>query len=280
MSRPERATHDIRHIRVHPRTRLALLEEIAADVDALEDELVARGLSRAHARAAAVGRLYPGAEAARELEVDYAPYRRFAERVGGDRLARLERVALGLVGILTMATLALTLGRLETLRGAGPFLWGAIAATSLLVANTVRVAFCLWVRQDIRAAERRAARRVQMGLVLLVGSLCLAGAAAEAYGAAGRLEASPDWATGFAMLRDVMVLLALGLGAVVIGLTGWQAVTPSLYRFESFEQRVASVFVAPGPRPFGESRPHPDSPPLPSDHTDGSSKTPKLEMLR
>jgi hypothetical protein len=43
MSRPERAADDVRHIRVHPRTRLALLEEIAADGDALEDELVARG---------------------------------------------------------------------------------------------------------------------------------------------------------------------------------------------------------------------------------------------
>jgi hypothetical protein len=279
MSRPERAADDVRHIRVHPRTRLALLEEIAADVDALEDELVARGLTRAHARAAAVGCLYPGPEAARELEVDHAAYRRFAERVGGDRLARLERAALGLVGILTMAGLAVTLGRLETLRGAGPFLWGAIAATSLLVANTVRVAFCLWVRQDMRAAERRTARRVQMGLVLLIGSLCVAGSAAEAYDAAGRLEASPDWATGFAMLRDIMALLALGLGAVVIGLTGWQAVTPSLYRYESLEQRVANVFVASGPRRFGERRPHLGSPPLPSEHTDGS-KTPGLEMLR
>ena len=91
MSRPERGAEarDLRRIRVHPRTRLVLLEEIAADVDALEDELAARGIPRGQARAAAIARMYPGPEAARELEVDHAAYRRFAERIGGDRLAIL-----------------------------------------------------------------------------------------------------------------------------------------------------------------------------------------------
>ena len=120
----------------------------------MEDELAARGIPRGQARAAAIARLYPGPEAARELEVDHAAYRRFAERVGGARLARLERWGLGAVGVLSMAALALGPGRLDVLRTAGPFLWGTILAISLLIANTVRVAFCLWVRQDMTATAR------------------------------------------------------------------------------------------------------------------------------
>ena len=58
----------------------------------------------------------------------------------------------------------------------------------------------------------------------------------------------PDMGAVALMVRDVGVLLALGLCAVVVGLTGWQALAPSLNSYEVFERRLAGAFRLPGPR--------------------------------
>jgi hypothetical protein len=258
MRRPEgdRPAPGAGELRVHPRKRLVLLEEIAADVDAMEDELAARGVPRGQARAAAIGRLYPGPEAARELELEQVAYRRLAARYGGGTLERAERLGLALIATLTTAAFAFPLGRLDVVRGGNVFVLGPTAAVALLVWNTLRVAFGLWVRQDMRARERRAAWRIQIGLVLVAASASGVGVAFEAYATAGRLAAAPDWVAGFGLLRDAMVLAALGLGAVVIGLTGWLALTPSLYAHDAFERRLTSLFAPldlTGPRMVRES---------------------------
>jgi hypothetical protein len=183
-------------------------------------------------------------------------YRRLAARYGGGTLERAERLGLALIATLTTAAFAFPLVRLDVVRGGNVFVLGPTAAVALLVWNTLRVAFGLWVRQDMRARERRAAWRIQIGLVLVAASASGVGVAFEAYATAGRLAAAPDWVAGFGLLRDAMVLAALGLGAVVIGLTGWLALTPSLYAHDAFERRLTSLFAPldlTGPRMVRES---------------------------
>ncbi|MFQ5691126.1 MAG: MotA/TolQ/ExbB proton channel family protein [Gemmatimonadota bacterium] len=116
-----------------------------------------------------------------------------------------------------MATLALvgSLARLDVLRTGGPIVWGVIVAAALLAANTLRVAFRLWVRQDIRAAERRRAWRTQLGLVPTAVSFSALGATVAAYETAGQIAVHADWAGGLRFVRDVMVLLWGVLGAVL-----------------------------------------------------------------
>jgi len=233
---------------MHPRKRFALLEEIAADVDAMEDELAARGLPRGRARAAAIDRLYPGPAVVRELESETVAYRRLAERFGGDTVVLAERIGLALVAMLTLIVIAIALARLDVFRRGDVFVWANIVVISVLVTNTLRAAFGLWVRQDLDAVARRRAWRLQVGLVLVATSLAGLGAAVEAYAAAGSLAARPEWATGFALVREVMLLTSLGLGAIVIGLVGWLALTPSLRSYDAFERRIAGTFVALTPR--------------------------------
>ncbi|MFV1988478.1 MAG: hypothetical protein ACC682_14450 [Gemmatimonadota bacterium] len=247
-------------LRVHPRKRLAILEEIAADVDAMEDELAARGIPRGVARAAAIDRLSPGPAVVRELEVDQVPYRRLTDRFGGGAVELAERLGLACIVILTMVAVALGLVRLDAFRNGGAFVWGTLAAIALLVTNTLRVAWGLWVRQDMVATDRRQAWRIQVGLVLVAISIGGLGAVSEAYLAAGRMVVRADWATAFALVRDVMLLLSLGLGAGVIGLVGWLALTPSLRSYDAFERRIAALFIPLGPRLVrGAGEPNPSS---------------------
>ena len=235
-------------LRIHPRKRFALLEEIAADIDAMEDELAARGFPRGRARAAAIDRLYPGLAVVRELEAEEVAYRRLADRFGAEPVVFTERIGLGLVAMLTLVALAIGLARLDAFRSGGAFVWGSIVVISALVTNTLRVAFGLWVRQDMDAAARRRAWRIQVGLVLVATSIGGLGAAVESYVAAGSLAVRPEWGIGFALMRDVMLLAGLSLGAIVIGLSGWLALTPSLRSYDAFERRIAAAFGPVGPR--------------------------------
>lgn len=241
-------TGSVGGLRIHPRKRFALLEEIAADVDAMEDALAGRGLPRGRARAVAIDRLYPGPAVVRELESDEVAYRRWAERFGGGTVELTERIGLALVAVLTLVALAIGLARLDAFRSGGAYVWGSIAVISLLMTNTLRVAFGLWVRQDMDAAARRRAWRIQVGLVLVATSIGGLGAAVESYVAAGSLAVRPEWGIGFALMRDVMLLAGLSLGAIVIGLVGWLALTPSLRSYDAFDRRIACAFMPLAPR--------------------------------
>jgi len=237
-----------RGLRLHPRKRLVLLEELIADLDALEDELASRGIPRGAARAAAIRRLVPGPAAVRELEAAGAAYRRLA---GGAREAFVrvaERVAIAGVSAFTLVALGLAVARLGLHGWAGGFAWAMVGAIAVIVANTVAVAVGLWVREDLRAADRRTAWHVQLGLILVAVSLGGLGATVLAYEAAGRIAASPDVPVAFGLIRDVSLLASLGTGAAIIGLSGWLALTPSLRSYDLFERRIAAVFVPAGPR--------------------------------
>lgn len=232
-------------LRIHPRRRFQLLEEISADVDALEESLVARGISRDRARAAALDRMLPDAGVARELEEGRVAYRRLEARFGADRLVIAERAGLAAIAGLTLIPLVTGLVRLDAFRAAGPFVWALVVTVAAIVANTGRLAFGLWVRQDLTAAARRRAWRLQVGLVLVAVSVAGAGVGLVAWNAADLLAADPDPITGWAMVGDVMGLASLGLGAVALGLIGWIVLTPSLRSYDTFERRIAALFAPP-----------------------------------
>lgn len=240
-----------RGLRLHPRKRLVLLEELLADLDALEDELAARGLPRRQAREAAARRVLPSAETARELEAEAAAYPRLADEAGARVLRVAERAAIGLVAALIAVALGLGLAGLEPGGPATGFAWAMAAAIALIVANTVRVAVAMWVRQDLRADGRREAGRIQLGLVLMAVSLSGLGGAVVAYAAAGDFAAGASPPAPLALVRDVALLVSLGLGAALIGRLGWLALTPSFRSYETFERRIAALFLPPGPTLHG-----------------------------
>ncbi|MDX1395486.1 MAG: hypothetical protein R3195_13950 [Gemmatimonadota bacterium] len=235
-----------RVLRIHPRRRFEILEEISADVDSLEETLASRGVPRGRARAAALERLLPDDRVARQLEEGAVPYRRLEARLGTARLRAAERLALAAIASLTIVALLIGLVRLDAFRTGGGFVWALAAIVAAIAANTVRLAYGLWVRQDVSAAVRRRAWRLQMGLVLIAISVAGTGVGIAAWTAAGALAAEPDVVTGWRLVREVMSLASFGLGAVSLGLIGWIALTPSLRSYDTFERRIAALFAPPG----------------------------------
>ena len=236
-----------RALRLHPRKRLVLMEELRADLDALEDELAARGLPRSQAREAAARRVLPDAETARALELEAAAWPRLAGRAGDRALRAAERAAIALVAVLVAVALGLGMARLRPGGPAAGFAAAMAIVISLIAAHTVHVGQALWLRQDLRADGRREAGRIHLGLVLVAVSLSGLGATVVAYDAAGALASRAAAPGVFALVRDVALLVALGLGAVLIGRLGWLALTPSFRSYETFERRIAALFLPTGP---------------------------------
>ena len=234
-----------RVLRIHPRRRFEILEEISADVDSLEETLASRGVPRGRARAAALERLLPDDRVVRQLEEGAVPYRRLEARLGTARLHAAERLALAAIASLTVVGVLIGLIRLDAFRTGGGFVWALAAIVAAIAANTGRLAYGLWVRQDVSAADRRRAWRLQVGLVLVAISVAGTGVGIAAWTATGALATEPDLVTAWRLVRDVMAFASLGLGAVALGLTGWIALTPSLRSYDVFERRIAALFAPP-----------------------------------
>ena len=236
-----------REMRLAPRHRLDLVEEVDADVRAMLAEMERRGCSPAEARREAIRRLVPAGEAMQRLEERHAPpLRRWLRADGrGDRVARC--------GIGAAALLGGAVGLVATIRpgwsGTAMVLsWALVIVFALLVANLARVASRLWLHGDLRARQRRRLWARQAGLIVTAVALGTLGAAWEGYLVLTNTEqvgssALLAWETAGTMAQ----FAATGLAAAILGLFGWLSISPRLISDEEIERRIADFFARPGP---------------------------------
>ncbi len=168
-----------------PSARLEVLEEVASDLDALYEELIAQGVPTVVARRRAEALLSPSAEALRALGTVHRPlpWRLAASLTGSGR--RVERALLALSALFVLAVSLFAFARAGLLRDPSPFLWpllGLAAGGALL---TLAHALRLWLGGSPRPALVR--RRLR-GLLLLPCASCLIaalGVSLELWRAAG-----------------------------------------------------------------------------------------------
>lgn len=239
-----------RELKLAPRHRLDLVEEVGADMRALQAELQRRGRSPAEARREAIRRLVPGGEAVRRLEGRHAPrLGRWLRADGrllygdgrGDRVTRL--------GIGAAAVLGGALGIVATVRpglsGTAMVLsWALVIVFALLVANLTRVAVQLWLNGDLRARQRQLLWTRHVGLIVTAVALGALGAAWEGYLVLTSTEqvdssALLAWETAGTMAY----FAATGLAAAIFGLFGWLSIAPRLIADEETERRIAEFFT-------------------------------------
>lgn len=248
-----------RELKVGPRRRLDLIEEVDADVRALQAELERRGRTPAEARHEALRRLVPDGEVLDQLEARH-----------GSRLQRRMRAAGWLdlavrLGVGTVATLTgLAAVRITAAGPDGPstaLAWSQVVLIALLAANVAWAAARLWIQADLRSSGRRLLWARQGGLIVVAVALGALGAAWEGYSA----FAAPDPATisslaAWGVIRRVAHVAAITLATAIFGLFGWLAITPRMISDEEVERRIARFFAR--ARPSLELQPQ-----TPSVHT-------------
>ncbi|WP_419164624.1 hypothetical protein [Candidatus Palauibacter sp.] len=239
----EEVEHDLK---VSPRRRLELIEELGADAEALQEALERRGHRPARARRAALRQLVPTEEALSELEAQHAPALGRRLRAAG-WLDRAERVGIAGATILAGAA-ALVAVRWHAPAGAAAILaWPQVAVVAFLATNWTRAAKRLWIDGDLRPEPRRRLWERQVGLVVAAVALGALGAAWEGYTALGALEAEAAATPAlWEAVRRGVSFAALGVGAAICGLFGWLAITPRLISDETIEGRISRLF-APSP---------------------------------
>lgn len=241
-----------RELRVAPRHRLDLVEEVGADVVALQAELEGRGYGAAEARRAAVARLVPGGEIIGQLEVRHAPAlgRRLLASGWMDRAVALGAgAAAAFAGVVAVVATA-DIGGAGT---AAALRWLLVFVAALMAANLARAAARLWVQGDLRQEERQLLWARQAGLIVAAVALGALGAAWEGYRALGASlgaigPASMPQSAVWDAIGSVAGVAVSGLGVAVFGLFGWLLVTPRLLTDEECERRIDAVFARSRPR--------------------------------
>ncbi len=229
-----------RALKVSPERRLELIEEVDADVDALQEELERRGYSPESARRAALRRLLPAPETLAALEAQHAPRLGRWLRAAGIR-GRVERLgALAAAILATMALLA-AIWRWDNAAASTLLACSLVMVVSLLAANWFRAAASLWIDGSLPPERRRLLWARQVGLIVAAISLGGLGATWEGYTALAALDASASAAWN-GVQRSVF-FATLGFGAALLGLLGWLALIPRLITDETAEGRITALLV-------------------------------------
>lgn len=208
--------------------RVRIVRELAADLEALRDGFMARGVPEPEASRRALEAVLPGPDALRALERVHAPrYRRLVARLDPERLHRIERrtLAVATAGVVVAQTGALV--RLDLLADPSPFLWPVLASGAVLFAVVAATVFRLWIEGDHREPDRG------LGTILALAGVTLAvgggGAVIDLYHLAAALEAEPHragpmvlrWVVRDGVLLSVALLLALAGGLAWLLITQW-----------------------------------------------------------
>ena len=212
--------------------RVHILRELAYDLEALSDRLVAEGMSMDEARQRASEALVPDAKSLHALERLHQPlYTRITAHITPDRLKLGERWAL--VGTATVVlTGGLALLRVNLLDQ--PVFWPVLALGVVLVAAVLAKAFEFWIKRDHAVPERGLNTILGLaGGTVLTG---IVGALLDLYRLAATLTASPELAATMApawLVRDA-TLLAVSLVIALSGAVSWF----TLRQWLAFAQRA------------------------------------------
>lgn len=242
-----------RELKVAPRHRLDLIEEVEGDVRGLQAELERRGHSPAQARRVALQQLVPGGEALDRLEVRHAPCpRRWARAAGW--LDHAVRVGVGAAATLAGAaafTLAASGSSGVTADGGAAetgvtavLVWSQVLLAALLAANLAWGAARLWIHGDLRPAGRRLLWARQGGLIVAAVALGALGAAWEGYQAfTGPGSDAISSLSAWGAVHEAARVAAIGLGTAIFGLFGCLSIMPRLITDEEIERRIARFFA-------------------------------------
>jgi len=153
--------------------RVRVLEELAADLEALHAELVARGIPAREARRRAEALLGPSPEVLRQLGRAHRPlWTRLAARYGGGG-AVLERFGLVVLAVAMVSGGVAGLQPTASLRDASPFLWPVLALLLGALGVAGLKALQLTRGTDVHPATLH--RGLDLLLLLPVAALALAG---------------------------------------------------------------------------------------------------------
>ena len=236
-----------RELKVAPQHRLDLIEEVEADVRALQAELERRGRSRAQARRAALERLVPAGAAVEELEARHTSRMGRWTR-GSAPMDRVLMLAVAAVATLAGVQAVFALPGLVPPGTATFLVWPQAIVIALLAANLARAVTLLWLRGDLRAPRRQALWARQAGLIVAAVAIGALGAALEGY-----LAVVTPASAGWEVVGRTASFAATGVATAIFGLFGWLAITPRLITDEEVERRITSFFAQarPASAPLG-----------------------------
>lgn len=233
-----------RRLNITPRRRLEMIEELGADLEALQAAYERRGLSPAAARREALMRLVPAEESLRELNAQHAPRTARwlkAAGIGG----RVERFGAAAAAILA-GTAVLAIPAEEAAVQGSLLLWAQALIAALLAANWCRGAAGLWIMGVLPPGVRSLFQARQAGLITGAASLGGLGALWQGYIGLGTHEASPDLV--WHVVRPALLTGAIGIGAAIFGALGWLALMPRLISDEWSERRIETLLTPSRPQ--------------------------------
>lgn len=139
----------------HP-ARSRVLLEIAADLEDLYRHFRDQGLSEVEASRRAEEHCDLSDEALAQLVgVHGSPYRRFLDRLGAQARSRWERAVLAILLLLVGTSTGRALAGSDLFNAAGPFVWPALACTSIAVSIGLMKLYAVYLRQDHRPSRLR-----------------------------------------------------------------------------------------------------------------------------
>lgn len=210
--------------------RVRILRELESDLEGLQARLVEQGVPLAEARARAEEALLPDAGTAREISrVHQPPYARLTRDLPEGRLRLAERAALALAAGSVLVGIMAALLRNAILPGLSLHLGLVLAAGLVLLAETGRLGFDLWVRGRHEETAPALHRVLALSVgVLLLGAL---GALLGLYDLAALVPLEPDrtsdlvvaWLLRTSTVLAVALLLALAGGLAWLCMTQWLA---------------------------------------------------------
>lgn len=204
--------------------RTRIVRELSADLRALTDQLVAKGVAPEEASRRAAEVVVPAGPALQELEDLARPlYRRLVAHVHPRRIHAAERGALGVATLLLLAVEGTALLGAGVLADPSPWLWPVLAAGTATLVAVLAKAFQLWIKGAHEDPRRGiAAVAVLSGLTLALGC---SGALLGLLELAATVEAAPESATRLTLawlVRDA-ALLSTAIILSVTGGLGWLA---------------------------------------------------------
>ncbi|MYA64354.1 MAG: hypothetical protein F4139_05080 [Gemmatimonadetes bacterium] len=249
-----------RELKVPPQRRLDLIEEVDADVRALQAELERRGRTPGQARRAALRQAVPDDQALADLEARLAPrLGRWAGAAGWVDRAVVLGVALAATSAGFIAVIVMYGSGVPAVPAF--VIWPLVIVIAALAANLSWAAIQFLVHGDLRPRQRRLLWTRQAGLVVAAVALGALGAAwvghvtlapleaATIAGPESPVEEPPVWEPPvWEAVGRMATVAGTGLAAAVFGLFGWLALTPRLLTDEEAEHRIA--------RFFAQARPH------------------------
>ena len=234
-----------RALKVSPERRLELIEEVDADIDALQEALERRGYSPTAARRAALNRFLPAPETLAALEARHAPRLGQWLRASG-WASRIERWGALAAGILATLSLLAAIWSRDSSTATTPLACSLVVVVALLAANWFRAAAGLWIEGSLPPERRRLLWARQLGLIVTAISLGGLGASWVGYTALGAPDAS--FGAAWTVMHRSVFFAALGFGAALLGLLTWLALVPRLITDETAEGRITTLLV--GSHPF------------------------------